>query len=91
MAELTCSLGECRNEILGTGVLLSNLDGAEIDWDTSELETYIGDKNGLTTEWVILHPVCFTRLFDEMMRQNQTSVLMIAMGTVSDMRLALAI
>ena len=87
--ELTCSLEDCRAPVVGTGVLLSNLEGTDaVSWQG--LQTYVGSREGRQTEWVILHPTCFVQLFEEMSRQQVMSVLMMAMGAVGDMKIALS-
>jgi hypothetical protein len=66
-------------------------DGDGIPWAEGGYGTYIGQKeDGSASEWVLLHPVCFSVLFDEMCRQGIQASLIFMLGHVGEIRQALS-
>jgi hypothetical protein len=79
MAEdVTCSLGDCGEQVVGIGIILADVRG-ETDWEKGGYTTY-GDK----VKFVILHPMCFLRLFDEIIRQQLSTALNFYVSTSGD-------
>jgi len=89
--EMTCSLRDCEKPLLGMVVLLKdNEPEGEIDW-SKNYNTYITATEEGLNELVLLHPNCWTRLFDELMAQEGMTALTFIIGGVQDVRVGLEI
>jgi hypothetical protein len=89
--ELVCSMKECREPILGVGVVLADTMGAGIDWASGNFLVYGDTMDGTTytKPWIVLHPNCFHLLFDEFMRQELMTAITMFVGPTGDLMQAL--
>ena len=71
------------DEILGTIAVIGSADD-EAHWG-EELKVYQGSER----EFLLLHPKCLHDLLDEVLRQEQATVLIMSLGPVNDVREAL--
>lgn len=84
--QFTCSLGECREPLLGKVVMLSSVDDDEIHWSEAGMAEYHATKK----DFVILHPSCFMQLLNEFFVQEDLgAVLTMTVGNIGDVAAAL--
>lgn len=86
MEPLICSLGECRKEIVGVGVVLGSVGDEDLDFEGAGMLEYEATKK----HFALLHPTCFIDLFNEMMKAQSNVMLTVMAGGVGDIRTALA-
>lgn len=79
MSALACS--SCRDDLLGSAVLISREDEGELPHGV----TYTATKGDF---WLI-HPRCFTSLVDEILRSEGLAALYVAIGPIGEIREAL--
>lgn len=94
MSDLTCSLAVCGKDILGRGILLKDDYGAGMfEKQQDVFDTYIiqAPDDGIQNHIVILHPLCFQNLFDEMMMKEVYTAVTLIIASTEDLREGLQI
>lgn len=85
---LVCSLTDCLELVTGSGVVLADDEpDSGIDWYNTDFRPYEGTEK----PFVVLHPVCFQRVFEELIRQENVTVLSLIVGFAGDIKEALEI
>lgn len=82
MEDLICSLGECDEVITGSGVLLADDYNFGINWEEQGFRAY----NGSEKSFVVLHPVCFERVIQELVRMQGMTALMLVVGFAGQLK-----
>jgi len=88
MEQLICSDPSCASGIAGTVAIISEPE----EFRDEEEHMKWGNYFVYTTEkktMLMLHPNCFKVFQDELLRQEQAAVLLVALGPVQDVRMAL--
>lgn len=86
MSQLQCS--SCTKEIVGVGIVMAD----ELSDEAPEgFITYRGEVHGRDTTYFLLHPVCFTAIFDELIRQQQEAAMFVAVAVAGNIREALGV
>jgi hypothetical protein len=83
MVELKCS--DCGEEILGSVCVAADAGEEDEGMEWGELFIYPSTAGG----FALLHPNCFKKFQDEVLRQERGVVLNVAFGKVEDIREAL--
>lgn len=91
--ELKCSLPDCLKDVVGKAVLLSDQFTGEVDLTSGGFLVHIGVNPDTDEEYeyLIMHPVCFLKLFNEFMLLEQGTILLMAMGPIGDLKAGLGI
>lgn len=89
MKDLNCSLPGCEDELLGSAVMLADDLEWGIDWEAGGYETYAHIE--APTPLIVLHPTCFMKLFDELLRGEKQTVLRFILGPIGEIKGALAL
>ena len=84
---MLCS--SCNEEIVGVTIVLA--DEGEPTEPQDGLVIYKGDKDDEPTEYYLLHPICYTKVFDEIVRQQAETTMFVAVATSANVREALAL
>jgi len=79
---ITCSLLECEQPLLGSVVMLAPTEGNEVEWSRAYNDYVNQREDGSYLHYVLLHPVCFRRVFDEFMRQKLMTHLELLVGPI---------
>jgi hypothetical protein len=83
MKELNCS--DCNEEILGSVCVVADAGEESESMEWGDLFIYPSTAGG----FALLHPNCFKKFQDELLRQERGAVINVALGKVEDIREAL--
>jgi len=86
--EMVCSDPACGKEILGSVCVVGDADPEPEEvmaW--GDLLIYPSTKGG----FALMHPNCFTKFQNELLRQERSATILLALGKVEDVREALMI
>lgn len=92
--DITCSLRDCQDPILGRGILLKDQEKDRRMFENAQdvFSTYVLDQGGRNDHTLILHPKCFLRLFDLMLyAEDGRCMLTLILATTEDFRVSLDI
>lgn len=92
--DITCSLRDCSDPILGRGILLKDQEDDRRLFENAQdvFETYILNGDGDDDHTVILHPRCFLRLFDLMLQSEEGRCMFtLILASTEDFRVSLDI
>lgn len=78
----------CSSQIIGVGVVMAD----ELRSEPAEgFITYHGNVEGEDRLYYLLHPVCFTQVFEEIIRLQTEAAMFVAVAVAGNIREALVI
>lgn len=78
----------CNDPIMGVGVVMAD----ELSDEPAEgFTTYRGTVEGEERLYYLLHPVCFTQVFEEIIRSQNEAAMFVAVAVAGNIREALVI
>lgn len=79
-----CSL--CRSPLLGRAVGMFDHFETGVDWNEGHFEVYEAHGPSGEKQFVLLHEKCFDELIHELAKQELSAMIVVALGTIEDIR-----